>query len=152
MARLDSPSVITPLLTTPFDEKGFALSPDGKWLAYVSNETGSDEVYVRRLQQNSARWNVSQGGGKEARWARNEIFYRTGDSVMAAPISLADEPVIGAPRLLFNGTFAVSGYEPLWDVSGDAQRFVFASNPNLSGTPLGVIEHWTANWKARQKR
>jgi serine/threonine-protein kinase len=151
MAKLDSPGVVTPLLTSSFDEKGFALSPDGKWLAYVSNETGADEVYVRRLQANSARWLVSRGGGREARWARNEIFYRAGDSTMVTTVTLGNEPVVGAPRLLFRGTFAATGYEPLWDVSPDGRRFAFVVNRDLGETPVGVILNWTSNWKARQR-
>jgi hypothetical protein len=151
MASLDSPTVVKPLLTTPFDEKGFALSPDGKWLAYVSNETGVDEVYVRRLQENSPRWPVSRGGGREARWARNEIFYRTGDSVMVSTISLMNEPVISTPGFLFTGSYTSTAFEPLWDVSPDGTRFAFVTNPNTAGTQIGLILNWTMNWKARQK-
>jgi serine/threonine protein kinase/Tol biopolymer transport system component len=150
MATLDSPSVVRPLLTSSFDEKGFALSPDGKWLAYVSNETGADEVYLRRLEENSARWVVSRGGGREARWARNEIFYRSGDSVMVASVTLANTPVIGTPRLLFTGSYASTAFEPLWDVSPDGNRFAFVKNPSIGGTQIGLLLNWTANWKARQ--
>jgi eukaryotic-like serine/threonine-protein kinase len=152
MAPLDSPGVFHPLLNTPFDEKGFALSPDGKWLAYVSNETGTDEVYVRRLQSNSARWPVSRGGGREARWAGSEIFYRAGDTTMVARVAFAaNEPVIGAPRLLFVGTYASTAYEPLYDVSPDGKRFAFVQNRDARGTQIGVIMNWTANWRARQR-
>jgi Tol biopolymer transport system component len=151
MASLDSPTVVRPLLTTPFDEKGFALSPDGKWLAYVSNETGTDEVYVRRLQENSARWPVSRGGGREARWARNEIFYRTGDSVMVASVDVTYEPTIGVPRLLFTGLYASTAFEPLWDVSSDGSRFAFVSNTNVAGNQFGLILNWIAHWKTRQR-
>ena len=151
MATLDSPMVVTPLLTSSFDERGLALSPDGKWLAYVSNETGVDEVYLRRLQENSARWQVSSGGGREARWVRNEIFYRNGDSVMVATVSLANEPSIGVPKLLFTGDYAAIAHEALWDVSPDGNRFAFVKHPNIGGTQIGVLLNWTANWKARQK-
>jgi serine/threonine-protein kinase len=152
MATLDSPTVVTPLLTSSFDEKGFALSPDGKWLAYVSNETGADEVYLRRLEETSARWPVSRGGGREARWVGKEIFYRAGDSVMVATVSVATEPAIGVPRLLFTGSYASTGFEPLWDVSPDGNHFAFVKGPNIGGTQIGVLMNWTANWKARQRR
>jgi Tol biopolymer transport system component len=151
IATLDSPTVIRPLLATPFDEKGFALSPDGKWIAYVSNETGADEVYLRRLEETSARWQVSRGGGREARWVRNEIFYRTGDSVMVATVALSNQPTIGAPRLLFTGTYASTAFEPLWDVAPDGNRFAFVKNPSIGGTQIGLLLNWTANWKARQR-
>jgi Tol biopolymer transport system component len=151
MAPLDSPDVVRPVLTTPFDEKGFALSPDGKWLAYVSNETGSDEVYVRHLSVTSARWPVSRGGGREARWAGNEIFYRVGDSTMVATIALGAEPSIGSPRLLFVGSYASTAFEPLYDVSPDGQRFAFVQNRDNGGTQIALLLNWTANWKARQR-
>jgi hypothetical protein len=151
MAPLDSPSVVYPILATPFDEKGFALSPDGKWLAYVSNETGADEVYVRRLSVTSARWPVSRGGGREARWAGNEIFYRVGDSTMVTRITLGAEPVIGSPRLLFVGAYASTAFEPLYDVSPDGNRFAFVQNRELGGAQIGLVMNWTANWKARQR-
>ena len=152
MAPLDSPNVVHPLLSTPFDEKGFALSPDGKWLAYVSNETGPDEVYVRRLSITSARWPVSRGGGREARWVGNEIFYRIGDSLMVAKITLGAEPVIGSPRFLFTGSYATTGFEPLYDVSPDGSRFAVVQNRDQAGTQIGLITNWTANWRARQLR
>jgi Tol biopolymer transport system component len=151
MASLDSPTVVRPLLTTPFDEKGFAISPDGRWLAYTSNESGIDEVYVRLLQENSPRWLVSRGGGREARWARDEIFYRIGDSVMVASVRLGTVPTIGTPRLLFTGDYTSTRFEPLYDVSSDGTRFAFVTDPNVVGTPIGVTLNWTANWKARQK-
>jgi len=151
VALLDSPDVVRPLLTTTFDEKGFALSPDGKWLAYVSNETGADEVYVRHLSVTSARWPVSRGGGREARWAGNEIFYRVGDSTMVTSIALGAEPGIGSPRLLFVGSYASTAFEPLYDVSPDGRRFAFVQNRDTGGTQIALLLNWTANWKARQR-
>jgi Tol biopolymer transport system component len=151
MATLDSPMVVTPLLTSSFDEKGFALSPNGKWLAYASNETGVDEVYLRRLEEVSARWPVSRGGGREARWVGNEVFYRTGDSVMVATVNVGTEPKIGVPRLLFTGSYTSTAFEPLWDVSPDGKRFAFVKSPNIGGTQIGLLLNWTENWKARQR-
>jgi hypothetical protein len=59
--------------------------------------------------------------------------------------------VIGAPRLLFTGSFAATAFEPLYDVSADGQRFAFVVNTNLGQTPFGVLMNWSAHWKARQK-
>src|SRR5438105_10124516 len=80
---VDSPRAARPLLRTPFEERGIGLSPDGRWLVYVSNETGADEVYIRQLREGSARWRVSTRGGAEARWGRGgrERCFRQGDTV-----------------------------------------------------------------------
>jgi len=107
---------------------------------------------VRRLQEVSARWPVSRGGGREARWVRDEIFYRTGDSLKVAKITLGPEPTISAPRLLFTGAYASTAFEPLYDVSPDGNRFAFVANQNIGGTQLGVVLNWTAHWKARQRK
>ena len=153
IAPLDSPTVVRPVAATSFDEKGIALSPDGKWLAYVSNETGTDEVYIRRLQEVSSRWPVSKGGGREPRWIRTgELFFRKADSVMVSSIALGAEPRVTPPRLLFTGDYTFTGYEPLWDVSPDGQRFAFVRAP-AAGTdaPMALLLNWADHWKARRK-
>jgi len=95
---------------------------------------------------------VSRRGARGARWARNEIFYRTHDSLMVTSVSLADEPTIGAPKLLFTGDFASIGFEPLWDVSTDGSRFAFVSSPNVGQTQFSVLMNWVDHWKARQRK
>ena len=62
-ASLDSPTVVRPIRNSMADERGFSMSPDGKWLAYTSNESGTPQVYVCRLEPNGARWPVSPRGG-----------------------------------------------------------------------------------------
>ena len=103
--------------------------------------------YVRRFQETSARWLVSRGGGREARRAANEIFYRAGDSVMVVTVDMRNDPVIGAPRFLFSGSYASTAYEPLYDVSPDGARFAFVTNLSSAGTEIGM----TLNWTARQR-
>ena len=78
----DSGAKPVPIATSRFDEKNLARSPDGQWLAYASNETGVNEVYIARLDAPTQRWPVSQRGGNEPRWSKTgEIFFRRGDSV-----------------------------------------------------------------------
>jgi len=82
------------------------MSPDGTWFAYVSNETGVNQVYIRRLQEVSPRWPVSQNRRMEPRWARSgEVFYRRGDSVYVSRVELGDEPRVGPSRALFAGDY-----------------------------------------------
>jgi hypothetical protein len=153
MAPLDSPKAVRPIAASAFDEKGITLSPDGKWLAYVSNETGINEVYIRRLQEASARWPVSHGGGREPRWIRTgELFFRKEDSVMVTRVDIGTEPRVSAPRLLFTGRFASTGFESLWDVSPDGQRFAFVRATSNAETPIGLLLNWADDWSARHRK
>lgn len=95
---------------TPFDERNPAVSPDGRWLGYASNETGALEVYVRSLAEGSGRTRVSTGGGTEPRWARSgrELFFRSRDSGYAVPVTPGPVFRAGAPRALFGGRFTTA--------------------------------------------
>ena len=83
MLTLDDKKV-QPLLTSNFREADPAISPDGRWLAYTSNESGRLEVYVRPYPSGAGRWQVSDTGGGFPRWAGNgrELFYRVDDGIM----------------------------------------------------------------------
>ena len=145
MAPLDSLNAARPLLHSNFDERSIALSPDGRWLAYVSNETGTDEVYIRHLQETSARWRVTTHGGYEPRWARTgELFFRLGDSVYVSRVELGAEARASAPRALFAGRYERSNYEALWDVSPDASQFVMVRSQESEGSPrVMLLLNWT---------
>src|SRR5207245_475836 len=147
---VDSPRAARPLLRTPFEERGIGLSPDGRWLVYVSNETGADEIYIRQLREGSARWRVSTRGGTEARWGRvgRELFFRKGDTVYAVTTQLAAEVRLGAPRALFTGKYQAavlgqSGQNVLYDVSPDGGRFLMVREQNSgNGEQLTVVLNW----------
>jgi hypothetical protein len=141
--RLDSGRVVQPVVETRFDEKGLAVSPDGKWLAYSSDEAGQSDVYIRRLDGASSRSRVSQGGGVEPRWVKTgELFFRRGDSVMVTRPTLTSEPVIPPPRFVLQGVFDMSTFEPMWDVSPDGQRFAFVRRPDSGRLRLVAIVNW----------
>jgi Tol biopolymer transport system component len=76
-----------PLLQTPFNETGSWLSPDDRWVAYLSNESGRTEIYVMPFR-GAGRWQVSTAGGENPRWGRDgkELFYVAGDTIMAAQV------------------------------------------------------------------
>jgi dipeptidyl aminopeptidase/acylaminoacyl peptidase len=93
------------VLATPAREKSPRPSPDGRWLAYVSDESGTGEVYVRSTDASrSERWQVSAGGGRVPRWARNgrELFFFTRDSLMVAEVSAGAQFGVGTRRALFS--------------------------------------------------
>jgi Tol biopolymer transport system component len=138
VAPVDSPAAARPLAATAFNERAPAMSPDGRWVAFVSNLSGPSEVYVRRLEDGSPRWKVSTSGGVAPRWGPGgrELFYRDADSVYVVAVRLGAEPQFGDPRALFGGQFVNSGNDIAWDVSPDGQRFAMVR-------PLGVSETTT---------
>ncbi len=137
-------------LHTEFDEAGAMFSPDGHWLAYMSNETGRDEVYVQPFSVSGPRGKrqVSIGGGAEPVWAPDgrDLFYRNGDKMMAVVIETEPELSVGTPRLLFEKRLLGTGPVHLlrnYDVSLDGQRFLMIKREqDLVPTEIVVILNW----------
>ncbi len=137
-------------LSTEFEETGAMFSPDGRWLAYESNETGRDEVYVQPFSVTGpgGKLPVSVNGGTEPVWPRNsrDLFYRNGDKMMAVAIETEPELSVGTPRLLFEGRFLGAGPLHLrrsYDVSPDGQRFLMIQREQeLVPTEIVVILNW----------
>ena len=96
-----------PFRATAANERGVRLSPEGNWLAYVSNESGRDEVYVESFPEPGTRWTVSTAGGTEPVWAPDgtELFYREGGRMMSVAVSSGDDLAPSLPRLLFEGPY-----------------------------------------------
>ena len=155
VGSLDSAKADRPLLRTPFNERAIALSPDGKWLAYVSNEAGSDELFVRRLEEGSGRWRVPRGGAGEPRWGPGgrELFFRVGDTVMATVMTPGPEPGFSAARTVLVGRFVSDFLKVVWDISRDGRRFVFTRNQSEADTPaITVMLHWFDRLRAAKAR
>ncbi|HSG01451.1 MAG TPA: hypothetical protein VLA20_09980, partial [Vicinamibacterales bacterium] len=125
----------TLLLSTPFSEVDAAISPDGRWIAYSSDESGRAEVYVRSFEEGGGRWQISDSGGGYARWSGDgrELFYRTDEGIMVASIETTGGGLrTSRPRQLFTGAFrggvggtTVGGSTFAdYEVSRDGQRFV----------------------------
>ena len=127
IAPVDSPAAARPLAATAFNERSIALSPDGRWLAFVSDLSGRAEVYVRRIEDGSPRWKASLNGGVAPRWGPlgRELFFRNFDTLYVVSAQLGAEARLGEPRPLFavNG-YATSGNEVMFDLSPDGRRFV----------------------------
>jgi eukaryotic-like serine/threonine-protein kinase len=146
-----------PYLETQFDEQEGRFSPDGKWIAYFSNESGRDEVYVQSFPLSGAKFQISRDGGTEPQWRSdgNELFYLTADrNLMAASVELsrsASEPFqVGQPKLLlsvppvFSNGFARRSYA----VSSDGQQFLITDAGGAgSSPPLTVVLNWQAGLK-----
>lgn len=149
---------VKPLLQTTFAERNAEISPDGRWMAYESNESGRFEVYVRPFPNlDGGRWQVSTGGGTQAAWARNgrELFYRNEDALMAVSIRTEGGFVAGNPALLFRGQFVPTLGGRNYDVSPDGRRFLMLKEAKTSETgepqraSLVVVANWTEELKRR---
>jgi DNA-binding SARP family transcriptional activator/Tol biopolymer transport system component len=114
-------------LRTLFDERAAAVSPDGRWVAYVSNELGRDEVYVRGFPNPGEAMRVSDGGGREPRWARSgsELFYRSDVGMMAVAITTEPGLKVGRRQHLFDASaFLTIANGTGYDVHPDGERFL----------------------------
>jgi len=141
-----------PVVQTNFDEPDGQFSPDGKWLAYQSNESGRYEIYVRPFPSPGSTTPISTGGGAQLRWRRDgkELFYVALDGrLMAVPIRLAAngkaiEP--GAPLALFAthlGGAIQPTLKPQYAVSRDGQRFLMNTITEEAGaSPITLILNW----------
>jgi len=144
-----------PFLQTPFNESVPRFSPDGRWLAYISNESGRYEVYVQPYPGPGGKWQISTDGGTEPVWNRNgrELFYRSGDKMMAVDIATQPSFVAGKPRMLFQGQYVpTNGTFPFYDVSPDGQRFLMLKPSEQSGaapTQINVVLNWFEELKQK---
>jgi eukaryotic-like serine/threonine-protein kinase len=127
------------------------FSPDGRWVAYASNESGSMEVYVTPFPSGKGKWQVSSGGGQEPKWRRDgkELFYLSPDSkMMAVPVSTGASFASGSPVILFqtHRRQPVSSQDTFsYDVSADGQKFLIATQVDEANTaPLSVLLNWTS--------
>jgi serine/threonine-protein kinase len=138
-----------PLVHTDYDNYAAVISPNGKWMAYGSNESHQNEVYVRPFPAvDSARWTVSVSGGAEPMWSRSgrELFFRTGTGeMMAVPIAAGNVFQAGTPVKLFSAPH-LSGDDRhhAYDVSLDNQRFIMVRNSQKNAQTLGVVVNWGA--------
>ena len=146
---------------TQYDERGAIFSPDGHWIAYVSNKSGQDEIYARPYPGPGGEVTISVGGGQEPVWAPSgrELFYRHEGTLLAAPIQqAASSLIVRPPTRVFDDPYmrdtAAGGGAANYDVSPDGQRFVMVqqlrpANETTQPVRLQVILNWTEELKAR---
>jgi serine/threonine-protein kinase len=149
---------VTPLVKTKFPERNGEISPDGKWLAYQSNESGLSEIYVRPFPNvDAGRWQVSTGGGTQPLWARDgkELFYRAVDgAVMRAAVDGGTTFKSDTPMRLFPGPYLAGGGNGgrTYDMSPDGKRFLMVKEgaPDERAAPHSLI--LVQNWFEELKR
>jgi eukaryotic-like serine/threonine-protein kinase len=143
-----------PFLVTPFNEGAPSFSSDGRWLAYVSNESGRPEIYVQPYPGPGGKWQISTEGGTEPVWSRNgrELFYRSGDKMMAVDITTQPGFYAGKPRMLFEGQYVPSPFTaPTYDVAPDGQRFLMLKANEQAQAPaqINVVLNWFEELKQK---
>jgi Tol biopolymer transport system component len=148
---LDNDKKPVPFLSTKFNERQARFSPDGHWVAYTSDESGQDEVYVRSFSMNSAgtaveaggKWPISNGFGADPRWRGDgrELYYRSrGGGRLAVEIATNPAFRTGNPQPLGLLTFAS------WDSAADGRRFLSLAN-NSGPQSYTVVLNWQAGLK-----
>ncbi|HEV8588252.1 MAG TPA: protein kinase [Pyrinomonadaceae bacterium] len=148
---LDGTSNAHPLLQSEFSEFHPRCSPDGRWIAYASSESGRTEIYIQSFPPAGGKWQVSTTGGAQPRWRRDgkELYFMTPErTLMAVDVKLGATFEMGTPKPLFQTS--VSSFESpnRYDVSADGQRFLVNSSINeTSRTPIVVIVNWAAGLK-----
>jgi eukaryotic-like serine/threonine-protein kinase len=143
-----------PFLRTDFFEQLGQFSPDGRWIAYASNESGRWEVYVRSFPDHGGKWPVSTNGGVQPKWRRDgkELFYMSADRKLMAVNVKANGTTFEAdvPKALFDLRVlgGLPGPRNWYAVSKDGQRFLVSTNlEDATAQPTTVVLNWTAELK-----
>ncbi|MCH8267802.1 MAG: protein kinase, partial [Acidobacteria bacterium] len=135
------------LLQTKFDEYRATFSPDGRWITYISNQSGRNEVYVLSYPGPRRTVQISTEGGDFPRWNPNgqELFYRQGDTIMVVTVQMEPEFRASKPQALFDAPFVADEIlAPSYDITPDGQRFVMvqASEQGSAATQINVVLNW----------
>ena len=149
---------IRPALVTGAFEREARFAPNGRWMAYRSNETGRDEVYVQSYPTGGGKWQISTEGGAQPMWSPDgkELFYKSGDRMMAVAVALQPTFKAGVPRLLFQMPLPerTIGDPSRYAVSPDGQRFLVTTTDDggaAEDAPVHVMLNWrTAIGRPRQ--
>jgi Tol biopolymer transport system component len=148
LLSLDGQREPQPIASTPYNERDGQFSPDGRWLAFESNESGTPEIYVQPFPGPGPKQRVSTASGTQARWRRDgrELFYVALDgALMAVPVDLApDRPSFGPPTPLFKTRLApsVAISRQQYVVANDGERFLMVSLDDAPTPPITLLLNW----------
>jgi eukaryotic-like serine/threonine-protein kinase len=154
--RLGTDSTLRPLLAEPHDEFKGRVSPDGRWLAYVSTETGQPQVFVRPFPDaQQGKWQISTQGGNDPAWSANgrELFFRALDGQAVFVTDLSRGPAAAAPTVAVEASAAsrreLNGWDQLFSVSSDGRRFLFSTTASGDATgELVIVQNFVAELRA----
>jgi Tol biopolymer transport system component len=142
--RLARNGKVEPVLVGAAQQFAPALSPNGRWLAYSSDESGSPQVYICRYPSVDQATVVSTHGGTYPVWSRNgrELYYRQGDAVMAVPLEATDRLHVETPIRLFSGRYTGTARDPGFDVTPDGHFIMVKADPASELRTLSVVQNW----------
>jgi serine/threonine-protein kinase len=145
--RIGTPVDLRPVVGTPAREgaDGASLSPDGRWLAYASNQTGRQEIWVQPYGRRGTPVRVSPNGGIEPVWARTgrELFYLEGTRLMAVAVSTNTTFTFKTPEFLFESSYRKLDQPPSYDVAGDGRFVMIRANEGERKPPqIVVVQNW----------
>ncbi len=142
----------SPFLQTPFNEANLVFSPDGHWVAYQSDESGRDEIYVQPFSGPGSKELVSTDGGTEPVWSRDgrQLFYRNGDNMMSVSTTFQPTFRSSRPEVLFERPYLLLPSYPNYDVAADGRFLVIKENEQLtSATVMNVVINWSEELKQK---
>jgi serine/threonine protein kinase len=146
-----------PYIELPGHQRAARPSPDGRFVAYYSNESGVNEVYIKDFPRGEKRWQVSTSGGDNPLWSRkgDRIFFVNGQDLLEVDVSSKDPLTLSAPRVLFSGGASHLVLARGFEVSADGNRFLTVQQVEKAGssTPLlTLVENWFVEFKAKEKK
>jgi serine/threonine-protein kinase len=156
MLTLDKDRRVRPLIQGPLVDRNAEVSPDGRWLAYESNDSGQPQVFVRPFPDvDREKIQVSTAGGVQPLWAGNgrELFYiAPGDELMSVPVKLGNSWTAGTPARLIDAPYFRGGGNDsrMYDVSPDGKRFLMIKPEVSASQPAArivVVQHWLEELK-----
>lgn len=136
-----------PILTSEYNVRQARFSPDGRWIVYLSDESGKNEVYIQLFQEEGAKYQISSSGGSNARWRGNEIFFESDNKMWVVQVAISGKvPTIGNPKQLFN-----SSEIDIFDITKDGKNFLAGRSPSGSSIDfISFIENWEYLAKKKQ--
>ena len=137
------------ILETPFNEQSAKFSPNGRYVAYLSDESGRDELYVREFPAGLRKWPISNHGAAQVRWSRDgrELFYSEAGMLIAVSVRTVPQFDVGASTRLFSHPALTVWRDPDYDVSLDGRTFVLPQTPASQEAMIHVVQNWFAEFR-----
>jgi len=156
IVNLEGDRTPRPLLVSQFDALAARVSPNGRWLAYTSNESGRNEVYVRPFPGAGGRWTISTDGGTEPVWASDgrALLYRSGSALVRVAVGTSRDFTVGRRDTLVRETlrenYAANYFHAMYDVSPDGRRFAFIKS-GVETAELVAVLHFDTEVRRRME-